>query len=97
MLQRTQEEEKRLPENCTSNEYVVHVELETRDRDDNAQDLERSSSERQEHHTISTDRLRCTIKSRTRYGFEDLVSHALITSSLDPTTFQETTSKPREK
>ena len=25
----------------------------------------------------------------TRYGFEDLVSYALITSSGDPTTFQE--------
>ncbi|KAL6333028.1 hypothetical protein AAG906_020048 [Vitis piasezkii] len=35
------------------------------------------------------DRPRRTIKPPIRYGFEDLVSYALITSSGDPTTFQE--------
>ena len=30
-----------------------------------------------------------TIKFPTRYGFEDLVSYALMTSSGDPTNFQE--------
>ncbi|KAL6319820.1 hypothetical protein AAG906_036883 [Vitis piasezkii] len=49
----------------------------------------RSSSEDQQHHSIAIDRHRHTIKPPTRYGFEDLVSYALITSSGDPTTFQE--------
>ncbi|WJZ97361.1 hypothetical protein VitviT2T_015970 [Vitis vinifera] len=35
------------------------------------------------------DRPRHTIKPPIRYGFKDLVSYALITSSGDPTTFQE--------
>ena len=35
------------------------------------------------------DRPRRTIKPPIRNGFEDLVSYALITSSGDPTTFQE--------
>ena len=35
------------------------------------------------------DRPRRTIKPPIRYGFEDLVSYALITSSGDSTTFQE--------
>ncbi|KAL6327919.1 hypothetical protein AAG906_027330 [Vitis piasezkii] len=49
----------------------------------------KSSSEDQQHHSIAIDRSRHTIKPPTRYGFEDLVSYALITSSGDPTTFQE--------
>ncbi|KAL6314158.1 hypothetical protein AAG906_011900 [Vitis piasezkii] len=49
----------------------------------------KSSSEDQQHHSIAMDRPRRTIKPPIRYDFEDLVSYALITSSGDPTTFQE--------
>ncbi|RVW71367.1 Retrovirus-related Pol polyprotein from transposon TNT 1-94 [Vitis vinifera] len=49
----------------------------------------RSSLEDQQHHNIATDKHRCTVKPPTRYGFKDLVSYALITSSGDRTTFQE--------
>ncbi|KAL6315051.1 hypothetical protein AAG906_030898 [Vitis piasezkii] len=68
--------EKQEPENCSSNEQLIHVEFETHDIEDR-------------HHSIDIDKHRCTIKPPTRYGFEDLVSYTLITSSGDPTTFQE--------
>ena len=57
--------------------------------ENHAQNVEKSSSEDQQHHSIAIDRPRRTIKPPTKYGFEDLVSYALITSSGDPTTFQE--------
>ena len=57
--------------------------------ENHAQNAEKSSSEDQQHHSIAIDKPRRTIKPPTRYGFEDLVSYALITSSGDPTTFQE--------
>ena len=65
------------------------MELETHDIADHARNAGKSSSEDQQHHSIAIDRSRRTIKPPTRYGFEDLVSDALITSSGDPTTFQE--------
>ena len=57
--------------------------------ENHAQNVEKSSSEDQQHRSIAIDRPRRTIKPPTKYGFEDLVSYALITSSGDPTTFQE--------
>ena len=65
------------------------MELETHDIEDRARNAGNSSSKYQQHHSITTNRHRRTIKPPTRYGFEDLVSYALITSSRDPTTFQE--------
>ncbi|KAL6343157.1 hypothetical protein AAG906_020946 [Vitis piasezkii] len=65
------------------------VELETHDIEDHAQNARKSSSEDQQHHSIAIDKSRRTIKPPTKYGFEDLVSYALITSSRDPTIFQE--------
>ena len=65
------------------------MELETHDIADHARNAGKSNSEDQQHHSIAIDRSRRTIKPPTRYGFEDLVSDALITSSGDPTTFQE--------
>ena len=65
------------------------MELETDDTEDHARNAGKCSSEDQQHHNIAINRSRRTIKSPTRYGFEDLVSYALITSNGDPTTFQE--------
>ncbi|RVW67999.1 Retrovirus-related Pol polyprotein from transposon TNT 1-94 [Vitis vinifera] len=77
------------PESCSSNEQLIQVELETHNIEDHARNAGKSSSEDHQHHCIAIDRSRRTIKPPTRYGFEDLVSYALITSSEDPTTFQE--------
>ena len=65
------------------------MELETHDIEDHARNVGKSSSKDQQRHSIAIDRSKHTIKPPTRYGFEDLVSYALITSSRDPTTFQE--------
>ena len=65
------------------------MELETHDTEDHAWNAGKSSSEDQQHHSITMDRPRRTIKPPIMYGFEDLVSYALITSSGDPTTFQK--------
>ena len=65
------------------------MELETHDIEDHARNVGKFSSEDQQHHSIAIDRSRRTIKPPTRYGFEDLVSYVLITSSGDPTTIQE--------
>ena len=65
------------------------MELETHDIENHAHNAGNFSSEDQQHHSIAIDRHRRTIKPPTRYGFEDLVSYALITSSGDPTTFEE--------
>ena len=81
MLQRTQEEGKETPQSNKEKD-IVQVELETHDFDD-------SSSEHMEHRTIASGRTRRVVKPPTRYGFEDLVSYALTTSSGDPTSFQE--------
>ena len=65
------------------------MELETHDIEDHAQNAKKSSLEDQQHHSVAMDRPRRIIKPPIRYGFEDLVSYALITSSRDSTTFQE--------
>src|SRR3954464_420669 len=98
MVQRTQGEKTRMLESSSSDEYVVQVELEAQERDDTAHEIEGPNSERVEHRGIATNRPRRTIRPPDRYGFEDLVSYALITSSGDPSTFQEaTSSQEREK
>ena len=76
-----------MPENCSGNKQVVQVELKTHVDDDSVQEIGSSSFGVYEHHSIASDRPRRTIKPPTRYGFENLVSYALITSSGDPTTF----------
>ena len=63
------------------------MELETHDIEDHTRNAGKSSSEDQQHHNIAIDSPKHTIKPPTRYGFEDLVSYALITNSEDPTTF----------
>ena len=65
------------------------MELETHDIEDHARNAGKSSLEDQQHHSIAIDKPRRAIKPPTRYGFEDLVSYVLITSSGDPTTIQE--------
>ena len=90
MLQCTKNGEKQELKSCSSNEQLIQVELETHDIEDHARNAGKSSSKDQQRHNIAIDRSRHTIKPPTRYGFEDLVSYALITSSGDPTTFQET-------
>ena len=65
------------------------MELKTHDIEDYARNVGKSSSEDQQHHSIAINRHRRTIRPPTGYGFEDLVSYALITSNGDPTTFQE--------
>ncbi|RVX11676.1 Retrovirus-related Pol polyprotein from transposon TNT 1-94 [Vitis vinifera] len=78
--------------NPKANKVVISrdvVELESHDIEDHARNTGKSSSKDQQHHSIAMDRPRHTIKPPIRYGFEDLVSYALITSNGDPTTFQE--------
>lgn len=89
LLQQTQEEKKQVPENCDTNKHEVQMELETHDREFSAQNAGSSSLEDQKHDSITTNKPRRIIRPPTRYGFEDLVSYALITSSGDPTMFQE--------
>ena len=63
--------------------------LETHDIEDHARNVGKSSSKDQQRHSIAIDRSKHTIKPPTRYGFEDLVSYALITNSKDPIAFLE--------
>ena len=53
-----------------------------------SQGNEASTLRVKEHHTIATDRPRCTIRPPTRYSFEDMASYALVISNRDPITFQ---------
>ena len=78
-----------MQESSNSDKQVVQVELETLVQENTSQGTEASTSGVKEHHTIATDRPKCTIRPPTRYGFEDMVSYALVISSGDPTTFQE--------
>ena len=87
MLQRTRKEKKQELENCIRNEQLIQVGLETHDIENCAWNARRSSLEDQKLHNIAIDRHRCTFRPPTRYGFEDLVSYALTTSSRDPTNF----------
>ena len=73
---------------------MVQVKLETRrsnthNAKDGTHNPGRPSTKDQQPYSIATGRDKHTIKPRTGYGFEDLVSNALITSSGDPTNFQE--------
>lgn len=45
--------------------------------------------EKDQHQSVAWWRYTPTIKPPNQYSFEDLVSYALITSSVDPITFQE--------
>ena len=65
------------------------MELETHNANDGTHNAERASTKYQQPYSIATGRDKCTIKPPTRYGFEDLVSYILITSSGDPTNFQK--------
>ena len=92
MLHNTHKEEKQAPKNHDSHESVVQVELETRrasahNAKDGTQNARRASIKDQQPYYIAIGRDKQTIKPLTRYGFEDLVSYALITSSRDPTNF----------
>ena len=78
-----------MPESRSSDKQVVQVELETPVQENTSQGAETSTSRVEQHHRIATDRPRRTIKPPIRYGFEDIVSYALVISSGDPTTFQE--------
>ena len=66
---------------------MVHVELETHNEKDDTHNAERASTKYHQPYSIATGRDKRTIKPPTKYGFEDLVSYALITSSGDPTNF----------
>ena len=68
---------------------MVEVELETHNAKDDTQNAERANAKYQPPYSIATGRDKRPIKPHTRYGFEDLVSYALIISSVDPTNFQE--------
>jgi hypothetical protein len=78
-----------VPESSSSDKHIVEVELETQVQERTSQGVEASTSSADEQHTIATDRPRRTIKPPVRYGFEDMVSFALVISSGDPTYFQE--------
>ena len=74
--------------NNYSDEYVVQVELEIHNIKDDTQNEKRAST-KYHLYSMATGRDKHTLKPPTRYGFENLVSNALITSSGDPTNFQE--------
>ena len=68
---------------------MVQVELETHNAKDDTQNAERASIKDQQPYSIAIGRDKRTIKPPTKYGFEDLVSYAQMTSNGDPTNFQE--------
>ena len=87
-FQNTHKEEKQTLKNHDSHECVVQVEQETRgaitqSANDANQNAGRASIKDQQPYS----RGKSTIKPPTRYGFEDLVSYALIPSSGDTTNF----------
>jgi hypothetical protein len=65
------------------------VELETLVQENTSQGIETSTSGIEQHHSIAIDRHKCTIRPPIRYGFEDIVSYAIVISRGDPITFQE--------
>ena len=87
MFQNTQNDEMRAPKNPYSDEYVVQVELETHNSKDDTYNAKKASTKDQQPNCITTGRDKHTIKAPTRYGFEDLVSYVIISSSGDPTNF----------
>ena len=66
---------------------MVQIELKSHVDKDNVQKIGSFSSGVHKHHSIASDRPRHIIKPPTMYGFEDLVSYALIINSEDLTTF----------
>jgi hypothetical protein len=89
MLKSTQGKEHQVPESSSSDKQMVQVELETLVQENTSQGTETSTLRIEQHHSIATDRPRHTIRPPIGYGFEDMVSYALLISSEDPTTFQE--------
>ena len=65
---------------------MVHVELKTHNTKDD-KNAGKASIEDHQPYSIATSRDKHNIKPPTMYGFEDLVSYELITSSGDPTNF----------
>jgi hypothetical protein len=70
-----------VPESRSSDKQMVQVELETPVQENTSQGTETSTSGVEQHHSIATDRPKRTIKPPIRYGFEDMVSYALVISS----------------
>jgi hypothetical protein len=71
-------------ESSSSDKQVVQVEFETSVQENTSKGTKASTSRVKEHHTIATDRPRRIIRPPTRYGFEDMVSYALVISCSDP-------------
>jgi hypothetical protein len=69
---------------------MVQVELKTPVQENTSQGTETFTSRIEQHHSITTDKPRRTIRPPIRYGFEDMISYALVINSGDLTTFQET-------
>uniref|UniRef100_A0A2N9FA36 CCHC-type domain-containing protein n=1 Tax=Fagus sylvatica TaxID=28930 RepID=A0A2N9FA36_FAGSY len=72
---------------------TVQVELDELE----SQSDEEPHSNDQEQDSTRSDRPKCNKRPPVRYGFEDLVSYALLTSSEDPSTFQEAVSEKEEE
>ena len=89
MLQNIEKEEKQASKNHYNYEYVVHVELETHNEKDDGQNAKRACKKDQQPYSITTGRDKSTMKTPTRYCFEDLIYYVLITSSGDPTNVLE--------
>ena len=76
-------------ESRSSDKHVEQVELETPVQENTSQGTETSTSGIEQHHSIATNRPKHIIRPPTRYGFEDMVSYALVISSRDLTSFQK--------
>ena len=86
-----------MPKSKSNDKQVVQVELETLVQENTSQGSETSTSGIEQHHSIVTDRPRRTIRPPTRYGFEDMISYALVISNDDPTTFQEAVNRQEKR
>lgn len=95
MLQNSENEEKHDINSSKDDEHVVQVKLEAQYKKDTTQKTSNPSREDQ-HQSIASSKHKRTIKIPTHYGFEDLVYYAIITSSGDPTTFQEVVNSKEE-
>jgi hypothetical protein len=76
-------------------EFNEPVEFEEKQQsDDDVVEPDDPPTTDEQQRSLATDRPRRSIRAPQRYGFEDMISFALITSSGDPCSFKEAVSSP---